>query len=449
MKIRGTTVNTPIARHAVTDDSVVSKKPWSSMNTVDKLCPTFTETGSVVICEPVEGYPLHVVSKFDAKQSGTGDPSPDNVRTITGCDSLTLMYGMKHTVSFGQTVYGGTYDWQSGVLKIEVGCGKVKDFDWDTNGASVFSTYDLIGRTPLGGRGLLCSHYKEVADNDLYESSYCFSTSGKGVLHIIDNRFDTVDEFVANMGECQILYDLFDPIFVQLAPQEFLALGGFSILSCDTGEITVTGRTSPVAHFEDITDELTLKCGNLEFYQEALSSQLKTLPLKVITGTASKPVIIRELETGVYILSGKVRMNRNTEVLNNFNNFYFVERSETGKITYAQKLVPSLHALHRYEITDTNYVWTKTMLGDILTAIDALSKKFVNKAYLKVPTGPGDYYGQVRIVSSAPGGYPDEAVEQAGYIDINKSEAWMYMGEDPGYGYIWKRIAFDANNYTG
>ena len=60
MKIRGTTITTPIARSAVADDKSVSNKPWSSKNTVDKLCPTFTESGSVVTCEPVEGYPLEV-----------------------------------------------------------------------------------------------------------------------------------------------------------------------------------------------------------------------------------------------------------------------------------------------------------------------------------------------------------------------------------------------------
>ena len=60
MKIRGTTITTPIARSAVADDKSVSKNPWSSKNTVDKLCPTFTESGSVVTCEPVEGYPLEV-----------------------------------------------------------------------------------------------------------------------------------------------------------------------------------------------------------------------------------------------------------------------------------------------------------------------------------------------------------------------------------------------------
>lgn len=60
MKVRGTTLTTPIARHAIPDDSAVSSKPWSSQNTVDKLCPAFTESGAVVTCEPVDGYPLEV-----------------------------------------------------------------------------------------------------------------------------------------------------------------------------------------------------------------------------------------------------------------------------------------------------------------------------------------------------------------------------------------------------
>ena len=45
---------------AMIDDSAVGEAAWSSKNTVDKLCPAFTESGPVVLCEPVEGYPLEV-----------------------------------------------------------------------------------------------------------------------------------------------------------------------------------------------------------------------------------------------------------------------------------------------------------------------------------------------------------------------------------------------------
>lgn len=99
MKIRGTTTTTPIARHAVTDDTAVSKKPWSSKNTVDKLCPSFTESGSVVTCEPVEGYPLEVVSKIEVVQEGSGDPSFENIRPIVGRNEIKLRICGKNLLS--------------------------------------------------------------------------------------------------------------------------------------------------------------------------------------------------------------------------------------------------------------------------------------------------------------------------------------------------------------
>lgn len=67
MKIRGTTITTPVKPEAVVDDENICQKPWSSKNTVDKLCPSFTASGSAVTCEPVEGYPLEVVSTINDK----------------------------------------------------------------------------------------------------------------------------------------------------------------------------------------------------------------------------------------------------------------------------------------------------------------------------------------------------------------------------------------------
>lgn len=50
------------------DDTVISKEStWSSKNIVDKLCPSFTESGGVVCCEPLDGYPLEVVSTINDK----------------------------------------------------------------------------------------------------------------------------------------------------------------------------------------------------------------------------------------------------------------------------------------------------------------------------------------------------------------------------------------------
>lgn len=93
---------------ATIDDTKAGADAWSSKNTVDRLCPAFTESGSVVACEPVEGYPLEVVSKIEPVQSGSGDPSPDNIRPITGHSAVKLTRCGKNLLKLALT--SGTYN---------------------------------------------------------------------------------------------------------------------------------------------------------------------------------------------------------------------------------------------------------------------------------------------------------------------------------------------------
>lgn len=73
------------------DDAVVSaENPWSSRKIVETLCPPISESGNPVTCEPVAGYPLGVVASWEPTQAGTGDPSPENIRLISGRESVTV-----------------------------------------------------------------------------------------------------------------------------------------------------------------------------------------------------------------------------------------------------------------------------------------------------------------------------------------------------------------------
>ena len=78
---------------ALIDNSVVGDSAWSSKNTVDKLCPSFTESGGVAVCEPLEGYPLEVISEIAEKDDG----SAWNAITLTRCG--------KNLFDFSQGVY--------------------------------------------------------------------------------------------------------------------------------------------------------------------------------------------------------------------------------------------------------------------------------------------------------------------------------------------------------
>jgi hypothetical protein len=78
--------------HATIDDTKVGADAWSSRHIADSLCPAFTESGSVAVCEPVEGYPLEVISTIDEKADGSR------------WDAITLYLGGKNFSSFGREV---------------------------------------------------------------------------------------------------------------------------------------------------------------------------------------------------------------------------------------------------------------------------------------------------------------------------------------------------------
>jgi len=85
------------------DDDAVNGKPWTSLKIVDTLCAPFTAEGNPVTCTPVEGYPLSVQASWEPRQEGDGDPSPENVRPISGYDAVTMNVRGKNLIgNFGE-----------------------------------------------------------------------------------------------------------------------------------------------------------------------------------------------------------------------------------------------------------------------------------------------------------------------------------------------------------
>lgn len=72
------------------DDTTVGLDAWSSKHIVDMLCPPLEETGNPLQCYPVANYPLGCKVSWEPTQEGSGDPSPDNIRPISGRDSVKV-----------------------------------------------------------------------------------------------------------------------------------------------------------------------------------------------------------------------------------------------------------------------------------------------------------------------------------------------------------------------
>lgn len=85
---------------AIIDDSkILTSTTWSSQKIVDTLCPPFTVSGATVQCTPVANYPLGVKVAWEPRQEGSGDPSPENIRPITGLDEVTVQQSGKNVLN--------------------------------------------------------------------------------------------------------------------------------------------------------------------------------------------------------------------------------------------------------------------------------------------------------------------------------------------------------------
>ena len=214
------------ANHAVINDGVVGANAWSGKNTVDKLCPGFAASGSVVTCEPLEGYPLEVTASEEATK----------------------------VVRCGKNFYDKTKYPFNPKNWINQNTGAVVGGD---NGYSC--TVDYIPISHLRGKTITLNHTPGGSSPGMafYDVNKTYISGKKGSAVVVPDtavymRF-TVNDTYADGEDVQIeigdTATAFEPYNCDIfAPNEQItALRGVNTLYADAGNITVTGKADPVA----------------------------------------------------------------------------------------------------------------------------------------------------------------------------------------------------------
>lgn len=317
----------------IDDTKVTSANPWSSLKIVDTLAPPFSSSGAIVTCNPVPGYPLHVISQIEPVQEGTGDPSPENVRPITGWTEVTLRVCGKNLVQISERTE-------------EIATGLI--IDWHSDGRVTISgsptepTGYLLNKTdslvlPAGsyyisqnppskdwfrflyrgsyymGRALeanginpILMAVRKVPAGDIpAETAYPMLTVGStppdqyeppnpnaftitlplgqtvyggtldwqtGVLTVTHGEIASYageslpgawmsDRDVYSAGStpttgAQVVYELATPNTIQLTPHEVLALAGENTIYGNTGDVTVSGRADPNTIIQSLSQRI-------------------------------------------------------------------------------------------------------------------------------------------------------------------------------------------------
>lgn len=223
--------------------------------------------------ESVRNKLLSLLVSMEPIQSGSGTPSPDNVRPINGRTGLNIYvsptpnaadantYAVDWTSEAG-TVYGGTLNVVTGVLTVDRVCETItKDSAWSSfytgTGNSSAGVYLLYYQNckyvdgPASSNGAICSTGEEVpnywAGPRQNESpgglDMCFAYSSYGLVRFhrtdVANITD-LNDFKAAFPDTQICYYLATPLTYQLTGTDIVTLVGDNYIWSDSGDVTIT-----------------------------------------------------------------------------------------------------------------------------------------------------------------------------------------------------------------
>lgn len=181
-----------------------------------------------------------------AAQSGSGDPSPTNIRPITGWDGAEIrnnetVYPV--TWSEAGTVYGGTLDVINGTLTKTheiVDLGSFATSSWTANGAN--SVWVSIPGKKIASQNNYCSALKMVASNVgvdvMPDGSFKAYSSSSGIAIKLSGI--TTNNASSMLSGIMFVYELATPVTYQLAPTEITTLIGENNIWADCGDVSVT-----------------------------------------------------------------------------------------------------------------------------------------------------------------------------------------------------------------
>ena len=248
------------------DNQKVGQTLWDSDTLVKRLCPAFAVSGQQVVCRPVEGYPLSVVTTVAATQLGEGEPSPENVRPIAGCTQLQLQHRsadslLSYSCAPGTEIFGGSFHWTTGIFDV-THCMYTLDETASMVKHTDGKRYYLSGGLPdmqigncLSG---LCDSLPVLAPGEKDDRPALQLGSVNNYPYLcnmekLDSSIVDAESLKAYLQEHPItfVYPLAEPWQCVIEPARIEAFAGENCFVCNTGLTTVSGRSVPPYMQED------------------------------------------------------------------------------------------------------------------------------------------------------------------------------------------------------
>ncbi|MBO7095850.1 MAG: hypothetical protein J6V94_02705 [Lachnospiraceae bacterium] len=197
---------------------------------------------------------INTILSYSPKQSGSGDPSPINIRPIEGWTEANLGVNSETpttTISLGGTYYGFSIDVERGVLTV---AHVIYAFTGEEDIAySVYLEHGRFFANVLTGQKsgtnvpLACSHYKPStapvyannADNNICANNAFLYWRDDSITSGDDMQTYLATQY-ANGTPVTVVYALATPLELPLTPQTVALLAGANTIWTDGDSLSVT-----------------------------------------------------------------------------------------------------------------------------------------------------------------------------------------------------------------
>ena len=322
-------------RFLLDGDAELSPTDYSDVHTVSGDIVQIENGGSLGV--------KSLTADIEPIQSGSGTPSPTNIRPISGhtecvtyvSPTTSASSATTYTTTLGRTVYGGSLDVVSGVLTVDRVMVDLGSLGWiytSASGTPYFRSTALSGGVAVvnGQMNALCSAFEK------YNGSQAGFIATDGVIWVAptnvssnpyacirDTRYTDATAFKTAMDGVQLVYELSTPQTYQLTPQEVELLLGTNNLWTDCGDSTVEYGIPPYYNPTEFDAKPLIKVtgtGTLGIGEYILT----------ITGTVTQTLYIDCETMEIYTLEGTVPTGASSLVSINKTDFPVLKPGHNG-----------------------------------------------------------------------------------------------------------------------
>lgn len=201
----------------------------------------------VVASSPLVSLKLNI----PVTQTGSGTPSPDNIRDFIGFSGVTITRnngvntGDTYPITFGQTVYSANLDVLTGKLSITHGLATFDGSENWVKATSRLGTYYIGGWVNDNSITNTTDHLQNIGTTvdtypEMARQTYACLFRYDLFIKVDNDLYPTLADFknLLSQNNLQVWYPLATPIEVQLTPTQITTLIGENVIFADVADVT-------------------------------------------------------------------------------------------------------------------------------------------------------------------------------------------------------------------